>query len=119
MVNPNDKTQNRPNATGWQTMSPQVMQHNYPRPTRLLNLVIIFLAGCVVAVVTASAQVFSTVGVYDEPTQTNGVDFVAPGSTLSFAQFKSDVAAAFNADFGGVNQCYAIGGNAGPYTFSY
>ena len=72
----------------------------------------------VILAVPTSAQVFSTVGVYDEPIQTNAVDFVATGSTLSFVQFKEDVATAFSNDFGGVNQCYAIGGNAGPYTFS-
>lgn len=100
-------------------LSPYAMQNQLPRPTRSLNIVIMFLAGCAAAMLTASGQVLSTVGVYDEPAQTNGVDFVATGSTLSFGEFKSDVAAAFNRDFGGVNQCYAIGGDAGPYIFSY
>src|SRR5258705_86849 len=53
--------------------------------------------------VSGSEPVFSSVGVYDEPIQTNSVDFVAEGSTLSLSQFKSDVATAFNNDFGGVN----------------
>lgn len=64
----------------------------------------------------ASAQIFLTVGVYDE---NNGVNFVADGSTLNFPQFKSDVAAAFTNDFGGVNQCYGIGAAGGPYNFAY
>src|SRR5436190_6914970 len=100
---------------------PALIQRESSQRTRLLNIVIMSLAGCAVAVfaASASAQVFSTVGIYDEPIQTNAIDFVAAGSTLSFVQFKSDVAAAFNSDFGGVNQCYAIGGDAGPYTFSY
>src|SRR5258705_13369165 len=85
-----------------------------------LTVLAVFVANATIALTASvSAQVFVTVGMYDEPTQTNSVDFVAQGSTLSFNQFKSDVAAAFNRDFGGVNQCYSIGGNAGPYTFSY
>src|SRR5688572_21842943 len=66
-----------------------------------------------------SAQVHSTVGIYDEPTQTNSVDFVAAGSTLNFVDFKVEVARAFTNGFGGVNQCESIGVDVGPYTFSY
>lgn len=77
----------------------------------------------IVAVITfagpAAGQVFYTVGEYDEPTQTNAVDFVATGSTLNFAQFKEDVATAFANNFGGVNQCYSISLDSGPYNFSY
>jgi hypothetical protein len=73
----------------------------------------------VASTITVPAQVFPTVGVYDEPTQTNAVDFVATGSTLDFNQFKSDVAAAFTNNFGGVNQCELIGNSTGPYAFSY
>src|SRR3954463_14782463 len=74
------------------------------------TMVAVFLAAhAVVALrVYASGALFSTVGVYDEPTQTNSVDFIAEGSTLALSQFKSDIETAFNNDFGGVNQCYAI-----------
>lgn len=82
--------------------------------------VLTFLIAVIIAFAgSAAGQVFYTVGEYDEPTQTNTVDFVATGSTLNFAQFKEDVAAAFANNYGGVNQCYAIGGNAGPYSFSF
>ncbi len=98
----------------------EAVQNKFPRLTRLRwsTIVAASLASCVMTVFTqlASAQVFYTVGVYDE---NNNVQFVAPGSALSLSQFKSDVAAAFATDLGGVNQCYAVAGEAGPYTFSY
>jgi hypothetical protein len=83
-----------------------------------LNIVTAFDICCVVVAfaASASAQIFSTVGVYDAG---NGVNFVATGSTVNFIQFKTDVAVAFSNDFGGVNQCYAIGQDSGPYIFSY
>ncbi len=77
---------------------------------------LIFSICCATVAGSLSAQVFSTVGVYDP---SNGVNFVATGSTVSLAQFKSDVAAAFSNNYGGVNQCSAIGGSAGPYNLSY
>ena len=79
---------------------------------------ILVLVCCAVVVFaqSASAQILPTVDVYDE---SNAVKSVATGSTLDFKQFKLDVAAAFKNDFGGVNQCNAIGGDAGPYNFSY
>ncbi|EEF63363.1 hypothetical protein [Pedosphaera parvula] len=79
-----------------------------------------FIVALVLLAVTASAQVFPTVGVYDESTdQTNAVDFVAEGSTLNFDQFKKDIATAFSNDMGGVYQCDEVGQDSGPYTFSY
>jgi len=62
------------------------------------------------------SQAVPTVGIYDEPSQANGIDFVAIGSTLNPAQFTFDVAAAFDRDFGGVYQCDAIGN---PFVVSY
>jgi hypothetical protein len=89
-----------------------------PARTRGLNVKTSLLACCAAAVfaIPASAQILPTAGVYDE---SNAVTFVAAGSTLDFNQFKTDVATAFTNDFGGVNQCNSIGGNAGPYNFSY
>ena len=70
----------------------------------------------VVLAASAPAQVFTTVGVYDP---NHAVNFTAAGSTLNLIQFKSDVASAFTNNLGGVNQCYAVGASAGPYTFSF
>lgn len=90
-----------------------------PRRVSLTTMVAILLAACDFIPQLAGAQVFTTVGVYDEPGQLNSVDFVASGSTLEFNQFQADVAAAFTNDMGGVNQCYVISSAYGPYPFSY
>lgn len=83
-----------------------------------LNMRMVFGVCCAVVIFarSASAQVLPTVAVYDE---SNAVEIVATGSTLDLKQFKQDVAAAFQNDFGGVFQCNAVGGDVGPYNFSY
>src|SRR5690348_8513957 len=67
----------------------------------------------------ASAQIFPTAPRYDEPTQTNRVDYVASGSTLDIGLFKSSLLTAFTNNYGGVWQCKVVGYSGGPYTLSY
>ena len=53
--------------------------------------------------VVCGVHAATTTGVYDENiTQPNTVDFVAPGSTITAAQFAADIATAFAQDQGGV-----------------
>jgi hypothetical protein len=89
-----------------------------PRGGHWWNVVTSSFASCIAVglALPTPAQSIPTVGIYDDPAQANGIDFVALGSTLDPAQFTSDVAAAFDRDFGGVYQCEAIGN---PFVVSY
>src|SRR4051794_20980122 len=52
---------------------------------------------------TIDPNAIPTVGVYDENTvNTNAVDFIATGSSVTGAQFAADVASAYAKDLGGV-----------------
>jgi len=82
------------------------------RISNVLALAFAVIVGCVCESTTFGA---STSGVYDENAiQINAVDFLASSSVASIAQFKSDVATAFNQDMGGV-----IDGSVMDTSFTY
>jgi hypothetical protein len=54
---------------------------------------------------------YPTVGTYGASTN-NAIDYTASGSTVSLAEMRADVGAAFEANAGGVFQCEVLGGTS-------
>ena len=67
-----------------------------------------WIAVLVSGAVLCTGQIYysgTAVGIYDEPGQTNGVDFEAVGSTLHYAEVTGMVPVAYCSGLGGVFQC--------------